>query len=126
MNRPIKFRAWGGSETHPKYFIHFGLDGVRDDYIEDQDGCCDGPGDFILSKGNVIAVQQFTGLIDKNRKEIYEGDVLALREFPNRKGNAVVVFDEGEFTSMRDDNILGIRSDDAVIGNIYENSDLIR
>ena len=79
---------------------------------------------------------QFTGLHDKNGKEIYDGDVL--RELPN--GNEPrniweVVWDEAEAKFYLEQIYKGKRNGSstryldiegkAVIGNIYENPDLL-
>lgn len=63
MNREIKFRAWDGKKMIDNYCFlnknkgnHF--------FAEDEN-------EF----GNIIAVMQYTGLKDKNGKEIYEGDI---------------------------------------------------
>ena len=143
--RPIKFRAWGGVEQ--KYFVYFDLmDEQGDDYFTDETQQPDGS-HHILRKSNIEAIQQFTGLLDKNGKEIYEGDIVRLvyrhsegggwySNEPVEQGKVYfdthwgVKFDCSDYTqrtakywkeaSERDVH------DVEVIGNIYENGDLLK
>ena len=61
MNREIKFRAWDKSCNKMR-----GISGLQDCFSLRSDGICNE--DYILL--------QYTGLHDKNGKEIYEGDIL--------------------------------------------------
>lgn len=81
------------------------------------------------------AVGQYTGLKDKNGKEIYEGDILyCISRFD--KANMVVIFEDGEFrmvlcekykTYETGGGFYAIRCfEKEVIGNIYDNPELLR
>jgi hypothetical protein len=70
-------------------------------------------------------VQQFTGLKDKNGKEIYEGDILALASVANGIV-ASVKYREASFLFGDSPLYQDRASCLEIIGNIYENPDLIQ
>lgn len=74
------------------------------------------------------SVGQFTGMLDKNGKEIYEGDILGCPE-DNYFLNEVVIFAEGCFMVKDDYTTTPMCAIDAqyrtVIGNIHDNPSLI-
>ncbi len=145
MQRQIKFRAWfkptDYDEDEPKKpprMVYFDEWGYCDEYNHlafqvaksslDPQG---GPyGNLGASGDNFLALMQFTGLLDKNGREIYEGDLLKWKEFIWE-----VVYDSGE--SVR----IGVRLQgqswidiffgktfalaSEIVGNIYEHPDLL-
>ena len=75
-------------------------------------------------------LSQFTGLHDKNGREIYEGDVCKFIDYPTNVDSctADVIFSEGNFI----DNYMGWSINNygsdwiEIIGNIHENPELLK
>ena len=127
--REIKFRAWDKEDE--EYISWYQLTHTRynQDYLREH-GDPEGP--FLsMMTDKYIQLEQFTGLRDKNGKEIYEGDIYKC-EYED--GPQIVEYYEGYegdshpvqgfiFCSFfREDNVI---SDIEVIGNIHENPELI-
>ena len=119
--REIKFRAWD-TKNNVMY---------DEAYLSNRDTatCYLNIGDSRASyfDGGRAELMQYTGLKDKNGKEIYEGDIVALDNDPI----APVTFEDGSF------QLIALRSQGRspfiqerakryeVIGNIFEDKDLL-
>jgi len=128
MNRQLKFRVWDKQENSfysEEYLKHFNVavswDGktIYQNFVS---------GDKEV--GNEVVVQQYIGLLDKNGVEIYEGDIVKATsdQYTNENFIGKVIFDEGYFcTWVNKNDIRGIWTGDdiEVIGNIFENNELL-
>jgi len=61
-------------------------------------------------------IMQFTGLLDRNGKEIYEQDIIY---FGKEYQNGIVEFKNGEFCTDTGERLQDINKENRVIGNIY-------
>jgi len=131
MNRELKFRCW---DKINKKFVppsHIAINGNGILLVTDS-----GMYEKLQNKNycNVdqeYVVQQFTGEYDKNKKEIYEGDIIRSysEEFINENYEGEVVFiDAGYHVKVNDKDYMGIWSGDdiEVIGNIFEHPELLK
>jgi uncharacterized phage protein (TIGR01671 family) len=75
---------------------------------------------------DIETVGQFTGVLDKEGKKVYEGDIVENKGF---KYPCVVIFNEVDCSfdtkSIKTDMEYGIGFASRVIGDIYNNPDLI-
>lgn len=131
--REIKFRAWDGKQFITEdFYVQNGKA-----YILDDDGgcsdpeCCGGTG-YHMSEQDWKVIE-FTGLKDKNDKEIYEGDIVNCC-FSYGDGICEVVEKDGCYWVSQKNRLIEDRAFDnlfwhiegiEVIGNIYETPHLI-
>ena len=108
--REIKFRAW--DKVNKKWIKHFNVDLLN------------------VPQMQFVELMQYTGLKDKNGKEIYEGDIISFGD-----SKTVVFYEHAKFkVKHRYDNSCYRYYDlreasyfnkGKVIGNIYENKELL-
>jgi len=116
MNRIIKFRAWKDEQMYG--------DTKSKTWLMNKVDC---------------KIMQFTGLLDKNGKEIYEGDIIEFNESDKIKDGTYMRFfvvwisdrqagyGWGLANKVNPDVSLGFShvTSEEVIGNIYENPELL-
>ncbi|MCK9369525.1 YopX family protein [Candidatus Dojkabacteria bacterium] len=132
MNREIKFRAWDkvSSKMYFVYQMSFFWDGDRGaDWNRGAIKLCEDTEDF--SKNNWkapgdIEIMQYTGLKDKNGKEIYEGDILKCGNVEKFEVKWIVT-EHKCFVQYGYPDTHNFHCSHwcEVIGNIYENPELI-
>lgn len=125
--REIKFRAWGGEHKENWHFVYFDLLSQVDDWVESSEVDGVTGGYPVMNKKEIVAIQQFTGLKDKNGKEIYEGDIVNCRLFI---GDTYTYKYSVEYVKnpfpMFSVNSRQMNDDEyEIIGNIYETPNLL-
>ena len=91
--------------------------------------------DWVLRHPESFEVMQFTGLHDKNGKEIYEGDIclaaLPKERFPveviwhDDKAGFLFQWDDATYESGKDEMEIDLFRDIEVIGNVHDNPELL-
>lgn len=112
--REIKFRAW--YEKFNEMYIVKGIDLQKEIAYFDK---------YNYRSFYDIELMQYTGLKDKNEKEIYEGDILSDRY---NEEYYKVVFENGSFRAEFREyslDLIEVAHICEVVGNIYENSELL-
>jgi uncharacterized phage protein (TIGR01671 family) len=121
MDREIKFRAWNKTKKQMvQSYVHMGKNGHI--YIA-----------FTFPDDEYIPLQ-YTGLKDKNGKEIYEGDILSCKSkngFEHRSTLRLGWSEDEQYGWCWDSGTIVtgvdfINERYGVIGNIYENPELLQ
>ena len=133
-NRIYKFRAWIKEDKRMIFSPCVDSNDLADKTMPSFWSICE---DNTTYKDDVI-LMQFTGLLDKNGKEIFEGDIVrvTLERWPNKEGFKQVGFveytpcsfvlrtkDERTYLSTSQPKIRNKNLE--VIGNIYSNPELL-
>lgn len=119
--REIKFRAWDKEEKIYLYFDFKSISGWDDGGVY-----LDNKINTNISDDKYIFMQ-YTGLKDKNGKEIYEGDIVnyILRGIGMRKLEVQYNYAQG-FYPMQGTGGCAKDGEAEIIGNIYENPELLK
>lgn len=127
-----KFRAWDGGSLCRMYQPDEVMVGNGDIWIIDEDSVA---GDWIVN--NDLDLMQSTGLKDKNGKEIFEGDIVQYQnsKVPSADSKGVIRYFDNwamfgidiEHNEPRALFFNGLADNISleVVGNIYENPELI-
>lgn len=137
--RKIKFRAWHKQEKRmidPVINLDFAMPNPTIAWYETMDDALDGSlTDAFLED---VELMQFTGLRDKNGKEVYEGDIAK-----NKHGAVGIIKFHKSWGAFYFHTVLGLNEENelvrmsgavpmwndwgtlTVLGNIYENPELL-
>lgn len=114
--RPIKFRAWDGKMVY----------GVLAGGNTECPNVCDYDMDSVWWWHEPPeAIMQFTGLCDRNGKEVWEGDVVRYTNNDGIKRVGFVEWFEEEACFYLNSLPLWEQTEKEVIGNIYQNPELL-
>lgn len=140
MNRDIEFRIWADNQFYYKCLVG------NTNNIEDNNWTC--PMIWLENKKEWVncdngVIQQYTSLKDKNGKKIFEGDIIDIHQTVNGYNQFVIEYDKYKFSARyynQDkkqtgswygydlDELFEINESEKeieVIGNIYENKELL-
>lgn len=122
MNREIKFRVWDYQEKSYNKYPYWA--DIESGSVYRMGNCID----YELTN---FCIQQFTGLMDKNNKSIYEGDIIQLNN--GRKYSVVwdtFFFDLKDYDDYTRENQFSafyhlLPEEMEIIGNIVENPEYL-
>lgn len=134
-NRTIKFRMWT-TKTKKMFWPHqkFGLTADEQSFFLGQYFTKNYYGDHSNYNEDII-IQQFTGLLDKNGKEIYEGDIVKRTINTGCFYGMSPVYDEFKEVKFNPYEGYGLKNPETdvpygwlweVVGNVFENPELLK
>lgn len=124
--REFKFRAW---DTEKQEMATVNFIGLNDYEVGMEDEECRR---WRATYPYVCRLMQYTNLKDKNGKEIYEGDILKVKLDGGEEVNLYVKYVKGEYRVVNEgrweDSLYAYMyfGDVEIVGNIYENKDLLK
>lgn len=125
--REIKFRAWDGQDT----MIYFDFDSIKHDGLIDwnEKKYSDTGGGLYIANCEIM---QYTGLQDKTGRDIFEGDIIQWINYTTNNGMkniTVIKYDDKDASfyigSWYDRDFPDTSEEALIIGNIYENPELL-
>lgn len=125
--REIKFKAW---DKDRKRWTNYSIAEDLPRFYDKHTGCWKTD-----KEGKRFVLSQYTGLKDKNNREIYEGDVIKAISFARWIGvveysdeNQAFIFDDLDKKYRGKSTVFMNQFDDGfeILGNIYENPKLLK
>lgn len=128
MNREIKFRAWSKKKNTMYYSIAVSPSDKR--FLEWSIG---GEGITIRADSKEFEITQYTGINDKNGIEIYEGDIVKAFDIYGDYTGVIewwrdrwtLTYEGIDGETKQYQSLMTVRNSE-IIGNIYENPELLK